>query len=119
MTDNAGVPINPRDLTAGVFKGSSESRDLYYRIVAGLPGGPMPSYAGVYTDEQLWDLIHYVQSLVPPGIEDRVRLRPRALRARRVKGELPTDTTADIWGTIDPVVVALTPLWWRDDRIED
>jgi DMSO reductase family type II enzyme heme b subunit len=119
MTDNAGFPIRPRDLTAGILKGSSESKDLYYRIVAGLPGSPMPSYAGVYTDEQLWDLIHYVQSLVPPGVEDRVRLHPQTIRARRVRGALPADTAADAWRTTDPVIVALTPLWWRDDRIAE
>jgi mono/diheme cytochrome c family protein len=118
MTDDAGVPIKPRDLTAGVFKGSSESADLYYRIVAGLPGSPMPSYAGVYTDEQLWDLIHYVQSLVPSGVEERVRLRRRPMRARRVRGELPSDPSAEKWNAVQPVTVAVTPLWWRDQRIE-
>ena len=118
MTDNAGFPIKPRDLTAGVFKGSSESRDLYYRIVAGLPGSPMPSYAGVYTDEQLWDLIHYVQSLVPAGVEERVRLRHQTVRARRVRGDIPSDPSAEIWNSVQPVFVAVTPLWWRDQRIE-
>jgi len=118
MTDNSGVPVKPRDLTAGVFKGSSESTDLYHRIVAGLPGSPMPSYAGVYPDEQLWDLIHYVQSLVPPGVEERVRLRRQTVQARRVRGELPSDPAADIWNTVQPVAVAVTPLWWRDQRIE-
>jgi len=118
MTDNAGFPIKPRDLTAGIFKGSSESQDLYYRIVAGLPGSPMPSYAGVYTDEQLWDLIHYVQSLVPPGVEERVRLRHQTVQARRVRGELPSDPSAEVWNTMQPVHVAVTPLWWRDQRIE-
>jgi DMSO reductase family type II enzyme heme b subunit len=79
----------------------------------------MPSYAGVYTDEQLWDLIHYVQSLVPPGVEDRTRMHPQTIRARRVRGELLAGSVADAWRTVDPVVVALTPLWWRDDRIAD
>lgn len=118
MTDNAGFPIKPRDLTAGIFKGSSESSDLYYRIVAGLPGSPMPSYAGVYTDEQLWDLIHYVQSLVPAGVEDRIRLHAQHIRARRIRGEIPLEPTAEVWRTVQPVLLALTPLWWRDQRVE-
>ena len=118
MADNAGYPIKPRDLTAGVFKGSSESNDLYYRIVAGLPGSPMPSYADVYTDEQLWDLIHYVQSLVPSGVEDRVRMHARSIRAHRVRGDIPLEPTAKIWSTRQPVSIALTPLWWRDHRVE-
>jgi mono/diheme cytochrome c family protein len=118
MTDNAGFPVKPRDLTAGVFKGSSESQDMYYRIVAGLPGSPMPSYAGVYTDEQLWDLIHYVQSLVPAQAEERVRLHHQTIRARRVRGDISSDPSADIWNTVQPVYIAVTPLWWRDQRIE-
>ncbi|OGW90703.1 MAG: hypothetical protein A3D28_00745 [Omnitrophica bacterium RIFCSPHIGHO2_02_FULL_63_14] len=116
--DNLGYPIKPRDLTAGIFKGSSESKDLYNRIVAGLPGSPMPSYAGVYTDEQLWELIYYVQSLVPPGVEERVRLRARHIRARRIRGGIPLEPTADAWRTAHPVWLALTPLWWGDDRVE-
>lgn len=118
MTDNAGYPVKPRDLTAGILKGSSDSKDLYDRIVAGLPGSPMPSYAGVYTDEQLWDLIHYVQSMVPPGVEERVRLRALQLRARRIRGEMPSEPTARAWRDAPAVFVALTPLWWRDQRIE-
>lgn len=118
MTDNAGFPVKPRDLTAGVFKGSSESGDLYYRIIGGLPGSPMPSYAGVYSDEQVWDLIHYVQSLVPPGVEERVRLQPRTIHAKRIRGSLPTEPAAPAWGSIEPTYVAVTPLWWRDARTE-
>ena len=118
LSDNAGFPIKARDITAGIFKGSSESRDLYYRIVAGLPGSPMPSYAGVYSDEQLGDLIHYVQSLVPPGVEDRVRMHARTIRAHRIRGSIPLEPSAEVWSTVEPVYVALTPLWWRDNRIE-
>jgi hypothetical protein len=118
MVDSQGFPVKPRDLTAGVFKSSSESKDLYYRIVAGLPGSPMPSYAGVYTDEQLWDLIRYVQSLVPPGVEERVRLRHQTVQARRVRGDIPSDPSPDIWNSVQPISVAVTPLWWRDQRTE-
>lgn len=118
MVDNQGYPVKPRDLTAGIFKGSSESKDLYYRLVAGLPGSPMPSYAGVYTDEQLWDLVHYVQSLVPPGVEERVRLRHHIFHAGRVSGGIPSDPSAEIWDSVQPVSIAVAPLWWRDQRIE-
>lgn len=115
--DNLGYPIKPRDLTAGIFKGSSESRDLYKRIVAGLPGSPMPSYAGAYADEQIWDLVHYVQSLVPPGVEENVRMHQRTIPAHRVLGEIPSDPAAPAWTQVEPAAVALTPLWWRNQRI--
>lgn len=116
MEDNQGFPIRPRDLTAGLFKGSSEGKDLYHRVVAGLPGSPMPAYAGVYTDEQVWDLVHYLQSLSPPGAGERVRLKARALRAGRVEGEIPWDPSAAAWEKASGVEVALAPLWWRDER---
>ncbi|MBI1952662.1 MAG: c-type cytochrome [Candidatus Omnitrophica bacterium] len=118
MQDNQGFPIRPRNLTAGIFKGSSQSADLYRRIIAGLPGSPMPSYAGAYTDEQVWDLVHFVQSLAPPGAEERARLARRTIRASRLKGEIPLDPMAPAWKRIKPAAVNLTPLWWRDDRIE-
>jgi len=118
MIDDAGFPLRPRDLTAGIFKGSSESRDLYYRLVAGLPGSPMPSYAGVFTDEELWALIHYVQSLVPPGVEERVHLRSKTIRARKIRGDIPFDASTKSWETIEPTYLPVTPLWWRDQRVE-
>ena len=40
--DDEGFPTRPRDLTAGVFKGSPDPIALYRHIVAGIPGSPMP-----------------------------------------------------------------------------
>jgi len=117
MVDNQGVPTTPRDLTAGLFKGSGESLDLYYRMMGGLPGSPMPGYAGVYSEEDVWALIHYVQSLVPPGVVERAGASPMTIRARQVAGELPADPFAEHWQQIASTYVAVSPLWWRDDRI--
>ena len=50
MVDYDGYPVKPRDLTAGIFKGSGSSEELWYRIIAGLPGSPMPGYQGAYKD---------------------------------------------------------------------
>jgi mono/diheme cytochrome c family protein len=118
MMDNAGLPIRPRDLTAGVFKGSSGSDDLWYRINAGLPGSPMPGYQGAYSDDQLWDLIHYVQTLPKPGAEQKARLSRQQITVARVKEKLDNNPSAPRWQNVKPVSVSLTPLWWRDDRVE-
>ena len=61
--DDWGYPIRPRDLTRGVFRAGSESSDLYRTIAAGIKGTPMGSFEGALTPEQIWDLVHYVQSL--------------------------------------------------------
>ena len=118
MEDSLGFPLKPRDLTSGFFKGSSASEDMYDRMVAGIPGTPMPSYQGAFSDEQIWDLIHYVQTLSKPQIEERVRLRRNVLVAQKMKGKLPMEPLQEDWMRVEPVSIALTPLWWRDERIE-
>jgi len=118
MKDNLGVPLKPRDLTAGIFKGASSSKDLYFRMLGGMPGSPMPSYKGVFTDEQIWDLIHYVQTLPKAGAEERARLHHLRLTAKKIHEDITLNPFAEYWSKEAPVFVSQTPLWWRNDRIE-
>jgi high-affinity iron transporter len=62
QTDSKGFATRPRDLTLGVFKGSPDPESVYRRIVAGLPGSPMPQSAYLH-GEQAWDVVHFVSSL--------------------------------------------------------
>ncbi|MEO1525675.1 MAG: c-type cytochrome [Planctomycetota bacterium] len=66
--------IYPRTLTAGVFRGGGDSETLYRRLASGIAGTPMPAVmisdegsATGLTPEQVWDLVHYVQSLAEVG----------------------------------------------------
>lgn len=118
MMTNLGYPTQPRDLTAGIYKGSSGSADLYYRMVGGIPGSPMPSYTGIFTTEQIWDLIHYVQSLSPAGAEERVRLKESNIKVRKINGAIAMDPADSSWTSAEGSYVSLTPLWWRDDYIK-
>lgn len=61
--DDWGYPIRPRNLQLGVFRAGQESVDLYRTIASGIKGTPMPSFAGAMTPEQIWDMVHFVQSL--------------------------------------------------------
>jgi mono/diheme cytochrome c family protein len=63
-------PIKPRNLQKGVFRGGGDGPDLYCRITQGIAGTPMPAVSVVdqengkgLTQSQVWDLVHYVQSL--------------------------------------------------------
>lgn len=118
MKDALGYPVRPRDLTAGIFKGSSTSKDLYNRMIAGLPGSPMPSYVEALTQEQIWDLIHFVQTLSSPEIEAKTRLVQATIHAQKTNSEISDDPLWREWTNVKPVSVVLAPLWWRDDRIE-
>lgn len=68
-------PVRPRKLLDGVLRGGGDAADLYCRITQGIAGTPMPAVivveqeSGVgLTPSQLWDLVHYVQSLArSPG----------------------------------------------------
>ena len=61
--DDWGYPIRPRDLAAGNFRAGSEAADLYRTIAGGIKGTPMGSFAGALSSEDIWDLVHFVQSL--------------------------------------------------------
>ncbi len=61
--DDWGYPIVPRDLTTGQFRAGDEPADLYRSIATGVNGTPMTSFGGALTPEEIWDLVHYVQSL--------------------------------------------------------
>ena len=61
--------LRPRDFGEGIFHGGSRPIDLYWRVHVGIKGTPMPAGGpgpgsrGVLTPEEIWDLVHYVQSL--------------------------------------------------------
>lgn len=63
LKTDEGIRIRPPDLTRGEFKGGSTGRDLFRRIVTGMDGSPMPSYAGQASPDDLWALAQYIQSL--------------------------------------------------------
>lgn len=61
--DAWGYPVQPRDLTTGVFRAGSAAADIYLSIATGINGTPMPAFGGSLEPEEIWDLTHYVQSL--------------------------------------------------------
>jgi mono/diheme cytochrome c family protein len=63
------VPISPRDLRLGVYRGGSEPTDIYRRIVQGIEGTPMPAVAlkpdnpqGLSEDE-VWQLVAFILNM--------------------------------------------------------
>jgi len=67
LVDDWGDPINPAHLSlpagapGGVKLGHGGPR-LYQTIVAGIGATPMPPFDSL-TEEEVWDLVHYVQSM--------------------------------------------------------
>lgn len=61
--DEWGYHIVPRDLTEGAFRAGAGAEDLYRSIATGINGTPMPSYEGSNSPEEIWALVHYIESL--------------------------------------------------------
>ncbi|MCH7527526.1 MAG: cytochrome c [Planctomycetes bacterium] len=59
--DERGKPIKVRDLTSGKFRGGTCRDEIFKRIRCGIPGTPMS--AAAVSDEEIWQLVHYVQFL--------------------------------------------------------
>jgi mono/diheme cytochrome c family protein len=121
LEDDWGHPIRAVDLTKSwKFGGGGSVEDVYRRLRTGLDGTPMPSFsdlldAGFMTDEQLWNLAHYVRSLSP---ENRPRIR-EVIRAGRVDpGEVPASVTDERWEEAEafhiPLVgqIIVVPRWF-------
>jgi mono/diheme cytochrome c family protein len=115
--DDAGYPTRPRDLTAGIFKGVHDPEHLYRRIVAGLPGTPMPMSDWAYGAEA-WHLVNLILSWSSPEQRARAEMRRFRIVARRVD-RVPDHPDAGTWRRAAPVNLHLMPLWWRSDRPEE
>lgn len=116
--DNEGYPVPARSFVDGIFKGGSDGHQLYARIWKGMKGTPMPASEGVYSGDETWDIIHYVQSLARAGAQERAQLKQGTFVAPNVRGKLPLGPADRAWEQARPLYVALTPLWWTEDRIE-
>lgn len=52
--DAEGYPVPPRSFVSGIFKGGSNSHQLYVRTWKGMKGTPMPASEGVYSSDEVW-----------------------------------------------------------------
>ncbi len=117
QVDSKGRPTRPRDLTAGVFKGTYDPEDVYRRIVAGLPGSPMPSNPYLHGDDG-WNLTRLVLGLSSPEQREKVEMKRYRLVAVRVD-EVPNHPDSGIWRSAEAASLHLMPLWWRGNRPEE
>ena len=120
--DDSDLPIYPANLTQNWrFNGGGTVEDIYRRLRTGLDGTPMPTFsdlidAGVVTDDQLWNLAHYVRSLSP---SEPPRTREVITAADVGEADLPTSPNDERWATVDrfyiPLVgqIVVKPRWFN------
>ena len=80
LTDAKGVHINSRDFTnPGSFRTGWNAREIVRTFETGMNGTPMPSYTGLMTPKEEYDLAAYVMSFAGPGGGDQKRQAARSM----------------------------------------
>jgi DMSO reductase family type II enzyme heme b subunit len=104
-------PIRPADLTQGwTYRGGNRPLDIYYRMLAGIDGAPMPSYEGAATHEEAWLLSCYVASLqIKPNFS-------KDIYAQRAAGDLPATTDDKAWTGVPHTEVNLENFFYVDGK---
>jgi mono/diheme cytochrome c family protein len=77
LHDEWGAIQTLGDLNQGIYRGGDDPDDLYRRIVEGIPGTMMAGYKNVVSDDDVWDVVNFLQSLRPQN------LRGKAVTPRR------------------------------------
>ncbi len=114
MIDAEGYPTRPRDLTLGIYKGSPSYDSVYRRVLAGMPGTPMPASPKL-TANEVGEVTRYVLSLSDEKQRAEIVLARHRVSATRVKNIPGFDSPE--WKKIAPVALSMTPLWWRDQAV--
>lgn len=120
LEDDQDLPVRAADLTESWnFNGGATTEAVFTRLMTGLNGTPMPSFADlidaeVVTEEELWRIAQYVQSLSPPAPQSR-----EVIRAGRAEGALPSKIDDPAWDAVArsyvPLVgqVIVAPRWFE------
>lgn len=98
LKDEWGFPEHPANLTlpAGVYLGVKLGHDgthLFKTIMTGIGGTPMPIFQGQLKPEEVWDLVHYVQSL-------RVEAQITELQQAGLQEQDRAEATSRIWASL-------------------
>jgi mono/diheme cytochrome c family protein len=83
--------IRPRNLRIGNYRGGNRPIDLFWRVRLGIEGTPMPAAtlkqaddpnSKGLTEDDIWDIVNYVQSLPDEVINNPHDAVPANLRER-------------------------------------
>jgi len=112
LKDIWGNPVLPRNLTQSwKYKGGNEAKQIFTRITTGIFSSGMPSFSDKrpdnpikLSDEQRWDVAHYVKSLQKQLKE----FKDVIIKPKLVAGEISLDPNDKIWDGVDYIDVPLS-----------
>jgi cytochrome c oxidase cbb3-type subunit 2 len=72
LKDTAGRFVNSRDFTvAASYRTGWNEREILRTMETGMNGVPMPSYTGIMTAQEEYDLVAYLMSMAGPGSDQK------------------------------------------------
>ncbi len=112
LVDQWNEPTRPADLTEGwSYRSGSAPKDIMARLMTGIDGTPMPSYAEAVKPDEVWDLAYYVNSLqVVPHWKQQVE-------AVKSSGTLPESAEDPLWKTTPRTDLKLSGAFYRANEI--
>ena len=122
LDDDLGNPIVARDLTrTWLFNGGGEVEDIYRTMSTGMDGTPMPTFTDlidseIITEDDLWNVAHYVRSLSP---DEQPETREVIAASLLTEGELPAAAGDERWADVErfhvPLVgqIVVGPRWFN------
>jgi mono/diheme cytochrome c family protein len=105
MTDDWGWAIRPGDLTWRPLKRGSSAEATYLGIATGLAGTPMPAYGDALESREIWALVDYLDSLVPPD----QRLSPLGVLGEEPRGWMALRMGRMMGGMMGPGMMRRMP----------
>jgi plastocyanin len=80
MVDSVGRHVNARDFTQpGSYRTGWTEREIIRTLETGMNGVPMPSYTGVMTKQEEYDMVAYIMSLSKHGSGNQKRQLARSM----------------------------------------
>ncbi|MCC6300366.1 MAG: c-type cytochrome [Anaerolineales bacterium] len=61
----AGAALDPQPKNLGEFQSRAGDDYLFWRINTGKPGTSMAAWAGILTEEQIWQAVAFIRTLKP------------------------------------------------------
>ncbi|MDP3090578.1 MAG: cbb3-type cytochrome c oxidase subunit I [Nitrospira sp.] len=100
LKDVWGQPLKPANFTlpaglSGGVKLGHDGEHLYKTVITGIGGTPMPVFWEQLSPEEIWDIVHYVQSL-------RVKAHEAELVAAGLKETDREQARSRIWAALSP-----------------
>ncbi|HXU93181.1 MAG TPA: cbb3-type cytochrome c oxidase subunit I [Gallionella sp.] len=100
LTDTWGNPVKPANYTLpagapGGVKLGHDGRHLFLTVMNGVGGTPMPAFAANLSPQDVWDVVHFIQSLrVDAHLKELQRAGLPALKVQEARLKLWQDISA-------------------------